>query len=202
MCREIIKGSSVANDIATQMEMTVELYEKDEERLSEVNGLLQDVLHEIEESSYDVVTGFNVYKEIRELRKERRMLKNELRTLKPLYETLSKVPSISNEIRKAQGKSTIEESKMDNYKYEPRVRKEVREAINEKIEENPVEFIDNKDENKKPINRHEVRYTTRKELERLKRTLKLQWKSVEVNGSSNTIICTKPRGNLFRNTIK
>jgi len=201
MCREIIKGSSVANDIATQMEMTVELYEKDEERLSEVNGLLQDVLHEIEESSY-VVTGFNVYKEIRELRKERRMLKNELRTLKPLYETLSKVPSISNEIRKAQGKSTIEESKMDNYKYEPRVRKEVREAINEKIEENPVEFIDNKDENKKPINRHEVRYTTRKELERLKRTLKLQWKSVEVNGSSNTIICTKPRGNLFRNTIK
>lgn len=65
----------------------IKQYERNEEDIKRIEGELSDLLHEIELSpSKDMYKGYKLYKEIRELRVERRRCKDENELLKDTYE--------------------------------------------------------------------------------------------------------------------
>lgn len=62
-------------------------YEDDRYRLSELENKIQDLLHFTEMAKpRDIQGGYKLYKEIAEIRKERRACKNEIDLLAPVYE--------------------------------------------------------------------------------------------------------------------
>lgn len=73
--------------IVTIYQNVVKDYEKDIARIEEIQGELQDILHEIELSpSKNMYSGYLLYKRIRELRIERRRCKEEVELMKDTYE--------------------------------------------------------------------------------------------------------------------
>ena len=78
-------------------------YEGNKQRLIEIEGEHQDLLHYIEISPFKRVTdGYKLYRKLAELRRERRALKNENDLLQPLYDTFRQ-PDILNRLSKVQG---------------------------------------------------------------------------------------------------
>ena len=78
-------------------------YEGNKQRLIEIEGEHQDLLHYIEISPFKKVTdGYKLYRKLAELRRERRALKNENDLLQPLYDTFRQ-PDILNRLSKVQG---------------------------------------------------------------------------------------------------
>jgi hypothetical protein len=62
-------------------------YEANKIRLSELESRLQDLLHFVEMSKdKDAVSGYRIYKDICNTRRERRQCKNEIELLTPVYE--------------------------------------------------------------------------------------------------------------------
>lgn len=81
----------------------VSRYEGNKQRLIEIEGEHQDLLHYIEISPFKKVTdGYKLYRKLAELRRERRALKNENDLLQPLYDTFRQ-PDILNRLSKVQG---------------------------------------------------------------------------------------------------
>ena len=82
---DIIENYSTT--IVTIYQNVVNDYERDLERIEEIQGELQDILHEIELSSpKDMYNGWLLYKRIRELRIERRRCKEQTELMKETYE--------------------------------------------------------------------------------------------------------------------
>ena len=82
---DIIENYSTT--IVTIYQNVVKDYERDLERIEEIQGELQDILHEIELSSpKDMYNGWLLYKRIRELRIERRRCKEQTELMKETYE--------------------------------------------------------------------------------------------------------------------
>lgn len=78
-------------------------YEGNKQRLLEIEGEHQDILHYIEISPFKKVTdGYKLYRKLAELRRERRALKNENDLLKPIHDAFSQ-PDILNRLSKVQG---------------------------------------------------------------------------------------------------
>lgn len=78
-------------------------YEGNKQRLIEIEGEHQDLLHCIEISPFKKVTdGYKLYRKLAELRRERRALKNKNDLLQPLYDTFRQ-PDILNRLSKVQG---------------------------------------------------------------------------------------------------
>lgn len=78
-------------------------YEGNKQRLIEIEGEHQDLLHYIEIAPFKTVpNGYKLYRKLAELRRERRALKNENDLLQPLYETFRQ-PDILNRLSKVQG---------------------------------------------------------------------------------------------------
>lgn len=62
-------------------------YEGDKSRLNELENQMQDVLHFIEMSKdKDIQKGYQLYKHLCEVRRERRQCKNEIDLLQPVYD--------------------------------------------------------------------------------------------------------------------
>ena len=81
-------------------------YEGNKQRLIEIEGEHQDLLHYIEISPFKKVTdGYKLYRKLAELRRERRALKNENDLLQPLYDTFRQ-PDMLNRLSKVQGDVT------------------------------------------------------------------------------------------------
>lgn len=82
---DIIENYSTT--IVTIYQNVVKDYERDLERIEEIQGELQDIMHEIELSSpKDMYNGWLLYKRIRELRIERRRCKEQTELMKETYE--------------------------------------------------------------------------------------------------------------------
>lgn len=82
---DIIENYSTT--IVTIYQNVLRDYERDLERIEEIQGELQDIMHEIELSSpKDMYNGWLLYKRIRELRIERRRCKEQTELMKETYE--------------------------------------------------------------------------------------------------------------------
>lgn len=78
-------------------------YEGNKQRLIEIEGEQQDLLHYIEISPFKKVSdGYKLYRKLAELRRERRALKNENDLLQPMYDAFHQ-PDILNKLSKVQG---------------------------------------------------------------------------------------------------
>lgn len=81
----------------------VSRYEGNKQRLVEIEGEHQDLLHYIEIAPFKTVpNGYKLYRKLAELRRERRALKNENDLLQPLYDAFRQ-PDILNRLSKVQG---------------------------------------------------------------------------------------------------
>lgn len=87
----------------TDIREMVTRYEGNKQRLIEIEGEHQDLLHYIEISPFKKVPdGYKLYRKLAELRRERRALKNENDLLQPLYDAFRQ-PDILNKLGKVQG---------------------------------------------------------------------------------------------------
>ena len=92
-------------------------YEGNKQRLIEIEGEHQDLLHYIEMSPFKKVPdGYKLYRKLAELRRERRALKNENDLLQPLYDTFRQ-PDILNKLGKVQGDVTKAHDAIDGRVY-------------------------------------------------------------------------------------
>lgn len=74
-------------DFCAFIRQVISKYESNKARLSDLESRIQDILHFAEMSKdKDAVSGYRIYKELCNIRRERRQCKNEIELLSPVYE--------------------------------------------------------------------------------------------------------------------
>lgn len=119
---------SYATQIVTIFQNVINTYEYNEDNIRRIEGELQDILHEIElTNSKDMFSGYKLYKEIRELRIERRKCKNENELLRDMYEYFKgdQAQHFKNKIQQVQGSSTKIANMQENRTYTPKQRNDL-----------------------------------------------------------------------------
>ena len=133
--------NNYSSTIVTIFKDVTEKYEENVETIKQIEGELQDLLHEIELSnSKDMYSGWKLYKEIRELRIKRRQAKDENQLLEEMYNFLNEQPSqkFKNKVQQIQGNSAKIAKAQENRTYTPRQRDDL--TITEKHCENNRPF--------------------------------------------------------------
>lgn len=100
-------------------------YERDLERIKEIEDELQDIFHEVELSpSKNMYAGYLFYKRIRELRIERRRCKEQTEIMKETYEFFKSQQgqSFKTKIQQLQGNAKKLRDVQEKRTYKPRQR--------------------------------------------------------------------------------
>ena len=100
-------------------------YEKGLERLDEIQGEIQDVLHEVELSPpKNMYLGYLLYKRLRELRIERRRLKEETELMKETYDYFKgqQGQAFKTRMQQLQGNAAKLRKTQESRTYRPRQR--------------------------------------------------------------------------------
>ena len=111
--------------IVTIYQNVIKTYERDVERIDEIQGELQDIEHEIELSpNKNMYEGYLLYKQIKDLRMERRHCKEEVEILKDMYEFLTSQAGqeFKNKIQRIQGDAAKLREVQEHRVYTPRQR--------------------------------------------------------------------------------
>ena len=106
----------------------IKAYERDVERIDEIQGELQDIEHEIELSpNKNMYEGYILYKQIKDLRMERRRCKEEVEILKDMYEffTSQVGKEFKNKIQRIQGDAAKLREVQERRVYTPRQRNDL-----------------------------------------------------------------------------
>ena len=106
----------------------IKAYERDVERIDEIQGELQDIEHEIELSpNKNMYEGYVLYKQIKDLRMERRRCKEEVEILKDMYEffTSQVGKEFKNKIQRIQGDAAKLREVQERRVYTPRQRNDL-----------------------------------------------------------------------------
>ena len=120
---DIIENYSTT--VVTIFQNVVRDYERNLDRVKEIEDEMQDILHEIELSpSKNMYLGYILYKRIRELRIERRRCKEENELMKETYEFFKSQQgqSFKNRIQQLQGNARKLRDAQEKRTYKPRVR--------------------------------------------------------------------------------
>ena len=120
---DIIENYSTT--VVTIFQNVVKDYERDLERIKEIEDELQDLYHEIELSpSKNMYLGYLLYKRIRELRIERRRCKDETELMKETYEFFKSQQGqgFKNKMQQLQGSARKLRDIQEKRTYKPRVR--------------------------------------------------------------------------------
>ena len=92
-------------------------------RETELNNAMQDVMHYIEFNDVNVVKGYNLYKQLQDIRIERRIVKDELEEVSIAHEAISKLNTQMSAISKAQSNVRKTKNKISSKTYSPRANK-------------------------------------------------------------------------------
>lgn len=114
--------------IVTVYQNVIKAYERDIERIEEIHGELQDIEHEIELSpSKNMYEGYLLYKQIKDLRMERRRCKEETEILKDMYEffTSQVGTEFKNKIQRIQSDAAKLREVQERRTYTPRQRNDL-----------------------------------------------------------------------------
>ncbi len=117
-CSNIIQ---IANDV-------VRRYESNESIIKRTEGELTDIEHEIElGNSQDLYGGWKLYKQIKELRMQRRQAKNENELLRDMYEYIKSQPgqTFKSKIQSIQSNSAKVYDAQNRRVYSPRQRSDL-----------------------------------------------------------------------------
>lgn len=120
---DIIENYSTT--IVTIYQNVVKDYERDLERIKEIEDELQDIFHEIELSpSKNMYAGYLLYKRVRELRIERRRCKEEAELMKETYEFFKSQQGqgFKNKMQQLQGSARKLRDIQEKRTYKPRQR--------------------------------------------------------------------------------
>lgn len=120
---DIIENYSTT--VVTIFQNVVKDYERDLERIKEIEDELQDLYHEIELSpSKNMYLGYLLYRRIRELRIERRRCKDETELMKETYEFFKSQQgqNFKNKMQQLQGSARKLRDVQEKRTYKPRVR--------------------------------------------------------------------------------
>ena len=114
--------------IVTIYQNVIKDYEYDLEEIKRIEGELNDLMHEIElGQSRNVCQGYSLYKQIRDLRIERRRCKEEAEILKDMYEYFkSQVgQEFKHKIQRLQGEAAKLREVQEHRTYTPRQRNDL-----------------------------------------------------------------------------
>ena len=117
--------NNFSTTITTIFQSVIRAYEQNVEDIKRIEGELNDIMHEIElTSSKDMYCGYLFYKQIRELRIERRRCKEENELLKDMYEYFKSQPAqaFKNKIQQLQGSAAKLREVQEHRTYTPRQR--------------------------------------------------------------------------------
>lgn len=120
---DIIENYSTT--VVTIFQNVVKDYERDLERIKEIEDELQDIFHEIELSpSKNMYAGYLLYKRVRELRIERRRCKEEAELMKETYEFFKSQQGqgFKNKMQQLQGNARKIRNVQEQRTYKPRQR--------------------------------------------------------------------------------
>ena len=123
---DIIENYSTT--IVTIYQNVLKDYERDLERIEEIQGELQDIMHEIELSSpKDMYNGWLLYKRIRELRIERRRCKEQTELMKEAYDFFKSQQgqSFKNKMQQLQSNAAKLRKTQESRTYTPRQRNDL-----------------------------------------------------------------------------
>lgn len=111
----------IATDVVKKYESNVEIIKKTEDELN-------DVYHEIElGKAQDLYGGYKLYKQVKDLRMQRRQAKDENDLLKDMYEYVKSQPgqSFKSKIQSIQGSSAKVYEAQNRRTYNPRQRNDL-----------------------------------------------------------------------------
>ena len=111
----------IANDVVKKYECNIDIIKKTEDELN-------DVYHEIElGKSQDLYGGYKLYKQVKDLRMQRRQAKDENELLRDMYEYIKSQPgqSFKSKIQSIQGSSAKVYEAQSRRTYNPRQRSDL-----------------------------------------------------------------------------
>lgn len=121
--------NNLSSTLITIFQNVIQTYERNEETIERIEGELNDLNHEIELSEpKDMYKGYLLYKEIRELRIERRKCKDENKLLEDMYEFFKNsqtAEQFKNKIQKIQGNSVKVAKSIEQQTYTPKQRNDL-----------------------------------------------------------------------------
>ena len=119
-------------------------YRANETELEQVNGEINDLLHEIELGKpKNAREGYVIYKELREARQRRRKAKEENELLNELYTYLQSQSAFKNRLTQIQGNARKLYTKQQGRVYTPRKRNDMTISGHVEPEVKPFEDVNN-----------------------------------------------------------
>ena len=120
--------NNYCSTIITIYQNVIQNYERDLDDIKRIEGELNDIMHEIElTNSKDMYHGYLLYKQIRELRIERRRCKEEVELLKDTYDYFKSQQgqAFKNKIQQLQGGAAKLREAQEHRTYTPRQRNDL-----------------------------------------------------------------------------
>ena len=120
--------NNYCSTIITIYQNVIQNYERDIDDIRRIEGELNDIMHEIElTNSKDMYHGYLLYKQIRELRIERRRCKEEVELLKDTYDYFNSQQgqAFKNKIQQLQGGAAKLREVQEHRTYTPRQRNDL-----------------------------------------------------------------------------
>ena len=120
--------NNYCSTIITIYQNVMQNYEGDLDDIKRIEGELNDIMHEIElTNSKDMYHGYLLYKQIRELRIERRRCKEEVELLKDTYDYFKSQQgqAFKNKIQQLQGGAAKLREVQEHRTYTPRQRNDL-----------------------------------------------------------------------------
>lgn len=120
--------NNYASTISTIYAEVIKNYENNLNSIKQIEGELQDLMHEIELSEpKNAAQGYKLYREIRELRIKRRTAKEEVELLRDLHEYLTSPQgqAFKSKIQSIQGNSVKLRAIQESRTYTPRRREDL-----------------------------------------------------------------------------
>ena len=120
--------NNYCSTIITIYQNVIQNYERDIDDIKRIEGELNDIMHEIElTNSKDMYHGYLLYKQIRELRIERRRCKEEVELLKDTYDYFKSQQgqAFKNKIQQLQGGAAKLREVQEHRTYTPRQRNDL-----------------------------------------------------------------------------
>lgn len=120
--------NNYSSTIVTIFKDVINNYERNLERIKQIEDEINDLNHEIELSPpKDMYKGYMLYKNIRDLRIERRCCKEEVELMKDMYEYFQSQSgqSFKSKIQSIQGNSVKLRAMQESRTYQPRQRNDL-----------------------------------------------------------------------------
>lgn len=97
--------------------------------VDQIHKETQDLLHLLELTSFNASEGYNISRQLKDIRQERRRIKNENEMIEPLANVLKKFKNNLQELDKVVGDIRNVKSRLNQRRYHPRIRTDLKDKF-------------------------------------------------------------------------